>query len=632
MKTKFKNILMLSALALLTLTSCEKFLDMQETEEMTFEKIWEVRSTTEKYLTHVYSFIPNESEPQNTTWTGAADETSCSWSTSQYAFSFLNIGAWSASDPKGSRYNNFYRGAREANIFMQNIETCSAPDVTQEEIQSWKNEARFLRAYYYTELMKEYGAVILLKDELIDPSASIESLARPRNSWDECMEWVCGELEAVAKLLPPRYEQSNYYGKPTSVAALSIIARMKLYSARDLFNGNDLYKFLVNADGKRLFPDYRAEKWAEAAAAGRAAIDAIEANGYGLYVVAGKPYESLKGIFYEKWNTEMIWSRYLDMGTWGNHTRPRAFAGGYGGYGPTQQQVDAYAMSNGIYPIVGYEGGTYFLNQRGAGGVTGKPIGGDPTIDPRSGYDETTFSSFANPGLASNNAGAATTNWNMYKNREPRFYAQVSWNNTKYFQAPNTVIQYHNGGNTGNQHHDHPWPGYMTRKMGNQNVNATSPTWGRANWPIIRVAEVYLNYCEALAESGENLPEVLKYMNLIRNRAGVPDLGAGGVYASEINDKAQLRELVRRERRVELSFENHRYWDTRQWMIAESTDNGSMWGMNLRATSSKFELGDDSFWKRTVIQNRVFSKNHYLYPFNQSELDRNKALTQNYAW
>ncbi len=649
MKTIFKKALLLLMLggSMASFSSCESFLDMQETEVLTFEKIWQQRSTTLQYLTRVYSYVQQEDAPNSTPWTGASDEGSCSWSTSGYPFSKINNGSWGPSNAAGDTYTHYYQGIREANTFMQNVESVTAFDVTQDEIQDWKNEARFLRAFFYAQLLRQYGPVILLGDQIIPADADLADLQLPRNTWDECVEYVCSELEETAKLLPARYTEANYYGKPTNVAALSIIARMRLYSARELFNGgNQNYLNLKNPDGTQIFPNYDANKWKLAAEAGRRAIDAIEDNGYGLYLAdsdgnevesggAIDPHRSIHGLFYEAWNDEMIWSRYLGSWDWGNHTRPRVFAGGYGGLGPTQQHVDSYAMANGYYPIVGYNGDEYFMNQNnktaGGNGITGKPTGGEPTIDPRSGYNESGFSSFANPALSVNDAGAATTGWNMYKEREPRFYAHISWNNTKYFQTPNTVIQYHQGGNTGNQHHDHPWTGYMGRKMGNYTVNASSASWPRYNWPIIRVAEVYLNYIEALVETGTNDYELFMYLNMIRERAGVPAI-KDEIYVSEVNDKNYLRELVRRERKIELTWENHRYFDTRQWMIAETTDGGPIYGMNLYATSSNYTLDGETFWKRTVIQTRVFQPQHYLHPFTQRELDRNDNLVQNYGW
>lgn len=96
----------------------------------------------------------------------------------------------------------------------------------------------------------------------------------------------------------------------------------------------------------------------------------------------------------------------------------------------------------------------------------------------------------------------------------------------------------------------------------------------------------------------------------------------------------ELIELYRRERQVELAFERHRYFDTRTWMIAEKTDGGKMYGMDTTCPLGNMSPTEtpDGFWKRVVFETRIFNKNHYLYPFSQREIDRNKMLVQNYGW
>ena len=114
----------------------------------------------------------------------------------------------------------------------------------------------------------------------------------------------------------------------------------------------------------------------------------------------------------------------------------------------------------------------------------------------------------------------------------------------------------------------------------------------------------------------------------LRDRAGLDPITDAYPDASV----EELIELCRKERRVELAFERHRYFDTRTWMIAEETDGGPMYGMNTEAPVTSPTATPDEFWKRTVFETRVFNKNHYLHPFAQRELDRNKLLTQNYGW
>ncbi|CDN31476.1 SusD family outer membrane protein [Mucinivorans hirudinis] len=645
MKTKIITIV----LCAIFICSCESFLDAQPIEKMTYEKIWQQRGTTEQYLAHIYSFLPEESDLPGIVWTGASDEIICVWKDSDA--DRLNSGTWSPTSPAGQRWGGYYRAIREANIFLQaaplvveNIKNRVVVGLTEEEFEGWCDQVLFLRAFYYAELLKQYGAVILLKDMIIAPDAELSTLAFPRSPWDECVEWVCSELEACAAKLPDKVDINSDYGRPTRSTALAIIARLRLYSARELFNGNSLYANIKNPDGTRLFPDYDPQKWQVAAAAAKKAIDCLTEDGYGLYVSpkTGKyqVYESIKGIFFDHWNNEILWGRWGGAGRWGEHVRPRALAsvGGeaYGGASPTQQQVDSYAMANGYYPIVGYEGESYYLNQRttaGVKGITGRATGGVPTIDPRSGYDESSFSMVENPSLG---GGKPKKAWNMYKNREPRFYAAIHWNDWVWCANTNfapIIFDYSakgEGYSGSNGSHDFPPSGYLVRKMFDNASGRAAPDYGTYTWPYVRVGEVYLNYCEALVESDPGNPDLLHYLNAIRTRAGVPPIEQ--IYGSEIKDKAFMRELVRRERRVELAFENHRYFDTRTWMIAQTTDNGNMWGMNIQAPNSELVTTQDAFWKRSVAQRRVFRSNHYLHPFSQYELDRNKNLVQNYGW
>ena len=123
-------------------------------------------------------------------------------------------------------------------------------------------------------------------------------------------------------------------------------------------------------------------------------------------------------------------------------------------------------------------------------------------------------------------------------------------------------------------------------------------------------------------------PRKVKITDDLRARSGMDPITE--VYPEATID--QLIELCRRERRIELAFENHRFFDTRTWMIATTTDNGPIYGMNVEAQAVNTEDTPDTFWRRTVVQNRVFRANHFLYPFSQRELDRNKLLTQNYNW
>lgn len=612
MKTLKKIAILFCATCMLS--ACDSYLDKQEDEAMTFDKIWMKRATTEKYLNNVWGFMPRSDDWEDgIAWIGASDEASLIFARD---FRKINFGTWSPADvPYSSKlWPQFYQGIREATVFIQNVDRVTAEDVLPDEKEQWKAEARFARAYYYFLLLRTYGPVILLDEELVDFNQSTENLYRQRNTYEECATYIEKELLECVKVLPLEQE-TVFYGKPTQGACLALIGRLKLYNARPLFNGNKLYANVLNAEGKPIFPtSYDANKWKEAADANKKVIDL---KLYSLYKdPSGDPAKSYQGVFIANWNEELIFARYMTGYDLRVLLTPSVVGGtAYGGIGPTQQQVDAYAMANGKYPIKGYASD------------------GSPVIDATSGYTEDGFSDFAHPIDQVKGASKKKNTFNMYVNREPRFYVSVLWSGADWvYTAGNKEPVFAFNGNSGpGPRHDYPKSGYMCRKFIDPAQNSNGGQWGTLTLPEIRLAEVYLNYVEALNECEPANPDVLIYLNKVRERAGVPDIEV--VYPEAKNNQTLMRELIRKERRVELSFESIRYFDTRTWMIAEQTDGGVMVGMNIMApVTDGPNKTPAAFWKRTELEVRVFEPKHYLFPMHQKEMERNKKLTQNYGW
>lgn len=635
MKIKFKSFYMLCfAASTLTFTSCEDFLDRQEDEKLTFEKVWENRNTTKQYWLNAMSFLPNfnggyigDNEP----YLGASDECTIAY---DRQYRYINFGSWNASTVPYYSMDKYYKGIRECNILMQNVHKCSDPLATQRDLDLYYWQARFARAYYYFLMMCDYGPIFLLGDELLDFSASTESLYRPRNTWEQCVDYVVSEMTECANsdAIQSSYEELEY-GLATKGTCQAVISRLLLYSARDLFNGNTLYRNVKNPttsefpdlSGAELFPQqYDANKWLKAAEAAKVLLDNPQ---YELYRAGnGNPYEDYVGITNVNWNSELIWTdRYNNRFSWGVGTVPTGVAGtAYGAVGPTQQQVDAYAMNNGRYPITGYD------------------ADGNPIADSQSGYDVATemqLSVWEYPATG----WSKFTNYdieapNMYKNREPRFYVTVFFSGNYWLHdQQSTMISFAKGAN-GNKSHDYPKSGYLVNRFYDHRLNSASGNWGNITFPVFRLGEMYLNFIESVLECkkrGVTLPGGYEQLAMdkwadLRDRAGLAPITE--VYPNATTE--ELIELCRKERRVELAFERHRYYDTRTWMIATETDGGPMYGMNTECP-----IGDNAanvtpadFWKRTVFETRVFKDNHYLYPFSQRELDRNRMLTQNYGW
>lgn len=584
---------------------------------MTFDKIWQQRGTTRQYWLNAMGFLPNDADDwRYLPWVGASDEGTVTYNGD---YRWINFGSWSPTSIPQDRFAYYYKGIRECNIFLQNADRCSDPELTAEELGQWKVQARFARAYYYFLLMRTHGPIFLLGDDLIDFTATTQELERPRNTWEECVKYVTDEMNACIAnpMMKSTWDTEAEKGLATKGAAQAVISRLKLYSARNLFNGNKLYASVVNPDGKPLFPQtYDARKWLEAAQAARVLIDNSQ---YKLYRSANNdPYENYLGITDANWNDELIWSTgYSGRYNVGVHTAPTALSGtAYGGVGPTQQQVDAYAMKNGRYPITGYKND------------------GTPIIDNESGYSEDGKSTWSYPAWGGYKTYSRSMP-NMYKNREARFYITIFFGDSYwYYGDKNTLVSFCKGANA-NKSHDYPKSGYLVNRFYDHKQNSASGQWGNWVFPTFRLGEIYLNYIEAVLECkkrGVSMPadyetKAMEVWNDLRDRAGLKSITT--IYPNATTD--ELIELCRKERRVELAFENHRYFDTRTWMIAEQTDGGPMYGMNVDAPSSGTTTVND-FWKRSVFETRVFKSNHYLYPFPQRELDRNKKLTQNYGW
>ena len=612
-------------------TSCEDFLDRQEDENLTFDEIWLSRNYVRQYWLNCMSFLPNfdgsfigDSDP----YLGASDECTITY---DRAYRYINFGTWNASTVPYYKMDSYYQGIRECNIFMQNVYNCTDPDVTKAELDKWYWQARFARAYYYFLMMCDYGPVFLVGDELLDFTASTEELYRPRNTWEQCVDYVVSEMTECDKAdaVQRQYGETEY-GLATKGTCRAVISRLLLYSARDLFNGNTLYRDLRNPEtpdfpeqsGQNLFPQtYEANKWLKAADAAKAVMDL---GIYSLYRAGNdNPYEDYYGITNVTWNSELIWTnRYNNRYYWGINTVP-AGVSGYGGVGPTQQQVDAYAMKTGIYPITGYESD------------------GTPIADPASGYNvaaELELSTWNYPSSGWSLIGNYNvTAPNMYKDREPRFYVTVFFGGNYWLAGSSSYgpISFARGGN-GNQSHDYPKSGYLVNRFYDHTLNSTQGNWGNITFPVFRLGEIYLNFIESVLECknrGVALPSGYEDLAMevwadLRDRAGLDPIT--DVYPNA--STAQFIDLCRKERRVELAFERHRYFDTRTWMIAPETDGGSMYGMNTNATAGGSTNTPEEFWQRTVFETRVFNNNHYLYPFSQRELDRNRLLVQNYGW
>ena len=225
------------------LASCDSYLDRQPDEPLTSDNIFKKQKTTLQYLTNIYSYQPDYEAPacvsnsNDIPWEACSDETSFAYLDRSYTQ--INYNSWNPSLHiyRDDTYNTPYKGIREANYFMQNVHKCPPEELNDVDKGYYYNEARFLRAHFYAMMLPVYGPVFLIGDDPVDFTQSGLD-QRERNTWDECVNYVANELWEAAKGLPDSWPDI-YYGRATKGAALAARARLLLYSARKLFNGNE---------------------------------------------------------------------------------------------------------------------------------------------------------------------------------------------------------------------------------------------------------------------------------------------------------------------------------------------------------------------------------------------------------
>ncbi|PRD47664.1 RagB/SusD family nutrient uptake outer membrane protein [Sphingobacterium haloxyli] len=614
-KNTFAKLLLVAAI--LATSACNKdFFDQVPDDILTIEEIFNRRDLSEEWLAGVYNQIRDEAHrTNNTPWDVISDDADVSQRNTPFR---VNLGNWNAASNYWNFWEHYYKGIRSATTFINNIDGNQQILLEREGealIRQRKAEARFLRAFFYAELLKQYGPVILLGDEEIAPDLPTDDpvMQIPRSPFDVCVDYVVSELDLASQDLPVHYinqqDMVADFGRASQILCKAIKSRLLLYAASPLFNGNNDYAGFVNPDGTPLMnTTTTASKWQRAAAAAKEVIDYAESSGQlGLYKVIQNgeinAFQSYRDVFLDSWNIEWIMARNTNgLCSYQRSCTPR-LASGYASMGPTQQLVDTYRMANGAIPVTGYNGN------------------GEPIINTSSGYSETGFSSFRAPG-----ATRSVNTHNMYINREPRFYATVTysgsdWINTTSGLGAREIQLYLTGESGKGGSHDYSETGYLFRK----NVSPTydpRQTCAQRSYVMMRYAEVLLNYVEALNEYDAGNPDVLKYLNQIRERGGIPALASDP-------GQSEMRQEIRRERRIELTMEHLRYFDTRRWKIAEQTDAGPFYGMNVDGGTSN---SDPNFFQRTAFESRVFRKAFYLFPIPQREVERNPNCVQNPGW
>ncbi len=550
--------------------SCKKDPEIEPRELITADLIWDSKDVNgvlaKQFLNNIYTFLPNGFNRVGGDFLDAGTDDALPSRIGSQVENYTNgrVSVIANPDPY---WGNSYAGIRQANIFLTNIDVVPVVTITK---QSWKAEARFIRAFMYFELLKRYGGVPLIGDRIFTLTDNLEL---PRNTFEEVVNYIVSECDiAKTDLLGEASVTDGDLGRIPKGAAVALKCRTLLYAASPFFNGGATGGSL-KTKGIIGYPTSDPTRWQKVI---NAAEELKALNYYALQ-------SDVRNAFLVRKNTEIILAKQSGLNAdLENNNAPIGFnpsnTQSGGRTSPTQNFVDAFPMNNGL-----------------------------AITDPASGYDPN----------------------NPYASRDTRFAYTVFFNNGANAAGNwlgRAVETFEGGRDKPNTSSVQTRTGYYLRKFLGNNATQTSYASQSHNFPYFRYAEILLNEAEAYNESGMVDSAVL-YIIPIRKRAGII-AGANNRYgiAAGISQSA-MRDLIRAERRVELAFEEHRFWDVRRWKTLSQDVSGPVYGMTIVKNSN----GTFSYTK-TQVSTMVFSDRLYLMPIPYDEITKNSNLEQNPGW
>ena len=589
------------------------FLDVSKelAEQRSYESIFSSPEDTRRWLMDAYIGIPDvsnifSSNGYSHPWPILADELdlnaqSTDWNIEQVTSSFF----------RAHRWNNYWLYIRQANIFIERAQVIPMSGETdfidEIELDYLKAQARFLRAYYHFLLFEVYGPIPIM-DYIESPTNT--SIDFARNSVDEVVDFIYDELTDIAnRLRDPNLSDQTTLAIPTKGAALALRAKLMIYAASPLFNGghNEALR-LTNTDGKRLFPDYDASKWQKALDAIQAFIDYSDAGHYELFKITndGGNIDADRSIYelHNSFNEEVIFAR-SSVG-WGSVATPSGFDGLH-----LPRGVRGGTQSTGHLSVLQELVDDFFV-------IDGLSIEESPL------YSEEGFTASADEDLTGKTEAGT---FRMYINREPRFYQNVFYNGRKW-HVGGEQVWFQKGGNSDNSSPNHVKTGYLSYKKVHRSLynQGSNPKSMYRPGILMRLAEFYLLYAEALNEVNPNDPRIITYIDFVRERAGIPLLA--DIKPQIRGNKELQKEAIIAERRVELASEGQRYFDIRRWMIAgDGAGNGGQGGVFHGMDMDAETLVD--FFTRTEIETRRWDNSMYFAPIPINEMQNSQLLIQN---
>lgn len=598
MKIKKYTYMMLAVL-LFSGTACSDFLDKEYDATLSDEKVFTNQTMTREFLTDIYTNLPDGLAPLNDDqFTGASRDCMTDNATSYWGLHYYTkvaTDSYTAKDhPLLGQWNTDFAGIRKCNIFLNNAQASVVGNAEKSGddnklYERYCNEARLLRALFHFDLVCWFGDMLIVGENedgtnIVFSMENPEQMNQARTPAADVLQWVADECDKVKDALPFRYSNETTNWGRVNGATAYAL------KARAL-----LYKAsaLNNPTGEQSW-------WQAAAQAAQDFIDknAQQSNPYQLYTT-GNPEND----YYECFTTNPVYNNeiILSRSVWNTNKveqvfLPVGFTGKFSAAGrtsPTQNFVDCFEMLDGKRIDEG---------------------GGDYAYDAQ----------------------------NPYVNRDPRlaqivFYQGMTWGSAKDNEQRKLDMRT-DGGKDYSASMGGTCTGYYLKKFVN-NISCQNPTNYPHSWIIFRYGEVLLNAAEAYCEAG-NLDKAKQYINEVRDRAGMPHY--------EYTDQAELLKRIRNERRIELSFEDHRMWDLRRWRAYDNVTASeeqskpyyeqllNLYGVEISGTEAApvYQYGPArSAQNGGVIETRVFNiPKNYLFPIPDSDVKMAPNLKQNPGW
>ena len=651
MKKVFNFILQIAAAAAILsgASACNKYLDVVPDDGIaTVDMAFNLRSSAIRYLATCYSYMPHDGAVAGDSAFLTGDELwdlvgrIVSNTNTRVPNTYFQIarGYQSASNVRANDWAAMYQGIRCCDILVDNIER--VPDMSRSEKDQWKAEATFLKAFYHFNLIRKWGPVPIIRESL-PMDADVETVRVYREPIDTCFNFVLSLLDKAMPDLPVENPSTDELGRVNRAICAAMKARVAVYAASPLFNGNEEEATLVDKRGIALFPQKSAEeklqRWSYAMQACKEAIDVCTEANIRLYDVDNgiaanyvmtdslKRTLTLRSAVNQRWTSELIWGNTqtgselttFEQWTMPNFTENVHNTWGYRFIGVPLKIVDRFLTRNGLPTNndIEWEGVNLM-----------EPV---ECPEDHSYYLEESY---------------VTARMNL--NREPRFYSYLGFDGGKWMAmlgsynnlAPSDIpfVNCRNGGPLGKGGSETgPVTGYFPKKLypiqcrvTGQNAHATY--W--FPWPIIRLSDLYLLYAEAINEAeGPNGPhkdDLFHYLDAIRERAGIPDVKTSwDTYSNNpgyYNTQYGMRDIIHTERLVELCFESQRFWDIRRWKEVANEYQKGIYGFTITGSAP------EDYYSRRLVAAQTFGLKDYFWPISTTYIDRNPNLVQNLGW